>query len=80
MDKRIEKQYVYTVVAKILKDTEYLDQMRKVDLFAFKELILQKQETPIFLETDFTVDGKLKLTKTNFSAFINILCDSLLKV
>ena len=73
LDKRIEKQYVYTVVAKILKDTEYLDQMRKVDLFAFKERILQKQETPIFLETDFTVDGKLKLTKTNFRAFINIL-------
>lgn len=73
LDKKIERQYVYSVVAKVLKDEEYLEQIRKVNLRDFKDRILQKQETPVFSEDDFTDDGKIKLTKENLRAFMNIL-------
>lgn len=73
LDKKIERQYVYSVVAKVLKDEEYLGQIRKVNLRDFKARILQKQETPVFSEDDFTAEGKIKLTKENFKAFMNII-------
>lgn len=73
LTQKIKKKYVYATIYKILKDEEYLQEIKNADLVLFKKRVLENDKTKSLTEDDFTTDNKIKLTGDNLRAFLNIL-------
>lgn len=73
LTQKIKMKYVYSTIYKILKDEEYLREIKNADLVLFKNRVLENDKTKSFTEDDFTTDNKIKLTGDNLRAFLNIL-------
>lgn len=71
--RKIHKKYVYNTIYKIVKDSEYLKQMKDVSRLSFKERVLKKDTSGSFTQADFTEDGKIILTQEKMKPLLDIL-------
>lgn len=72
---RLSYKYAYRGIAKICKDTAYLNAIEKFDTAELKDRILQKGSN-LFTEEDFE-NGLLKVTKKNAKNIINLISKEL---
>ena len=72
---RLSYKYAYRGIAKICKDTAYLNAIEKFDTAELKDRILQKGSN-LFTEEDFE-NGLLKVTEKNAKNIINLISKEL---